>query len=419
MDKIVIQGGNRLTGEVRISGAKNAVLPLMAASLLVDGWSTITNVPRLKDIDTFIKLLRHLGGEVAYDKDQGVLKLRTPEIQSCEAPYDLVRTMRASVLVLGPLAARFKKARVSLPGGCAIGARPVDLHIKGLQRLGAEVTVEHGYVNVAARDLKGAKIFFDTVTVTGTENLMLAAVLADGVTMLENAALEPEVVFLADTLNAMGARITGAGTDIIKIEGVGGLRPFEARVIPDRIEAGTFMAAAAMTRGNVLLKDCPLDCLASLTLKLKEAGAEIIEEKDGVRVTGDRPIRSVDVKTQPYPGFATDMQAQIMAMMAIANGLSVITETVFENRFMHVGELRRMGANITVEGRSAVVRGVKTLSGAPLMATDLRASASLILAGLVAEGITDVTRIYHLDRGYERIEEKLMALGADIKRVRE
>jgi UDP-N-acetylglucosamine 1-carboxyvinyltransferase len=417
MDKILIEGGNRLVGEVTVSGAKNAVLPLMAASLLVDGWTTITNVPSLRDIDTFKVLLGHLGCEIESD-GPGTMRIRTREVPVPEAPYDMVKTMRASVLVLGPLVSRFKKARVSLPGGCAIGARPIDLHLMGLKKMGAEVSIDHGYVTVTAEKLKGAKIYMDTATVTGTENLMLAAVHAEGTTVLENAALEPEVVCLADALNRMGAVIKGAGTDTIRIEGVKELKPVEVRVIPDRIEAGTFMVASAMTRGNVLLKDCPLGYLESLSVKLKEAGAEIVEEAGGVRVIGDWPIRSVDIKTIPYPGFPTDMQAQIMAMMTVAGGLSVITETVFENRFMHVGELKRMGADITVDGRCAVVRGVKHLSGAPLMATDLRASASLILAGLVAEGRTEVSRIYHLDRGYERIEEKLKRLGAKIERVK-
>lgn len=417
MDKILIEGGNRLVGEVTVSGAKNAVLPLMAASLLVDGWTTITNVPSLRDIDTFKVLLRHLGCEIE-SVGSGTLRIRTRDVPVPEAPYDMVKTMRASVLVLGPLVSRFKKARVSLPGGCAIGARPIDLHLMGLKKMGAEVAIEHGYVTVTAEKLKGAKIYMDTATVTGTENLMLAAVHAEGTTVLENAALEPEVVCLADALNRMGAVIKGAGTDTIRIEGVKALKPVEVRVIPDRIEAGTFMVASAMTRGNVLLKDCPLGYLESLSVKLREAGAEIVEEAGGVRVIGDWPIRSVDIKTIPYPGFPTDMQAQIMAMMTVASGLSVITETVFENRFMHVGELKRMGADISVDGRCAVVRGVKHLSGAPLMATDLRASASLILAGLVAEGRTEVSRIYHLDRGYERIEEKLKRLGAKIERVK-
>ncbi|MBI1912876.1 MAG: UDP-N-acetylglucosamine 1-carboxyvinyltransferase [Deltaproteobacteria bacterium] len=419
MDKILIEGGERLVGEVTVSGAKNAVLPLMAASLLVDGWNTITNVPNLRDIETFKILLKHLGSELEADPQNNILKIKTSNLKSNEAPYDLVKTMRASVLVLGPLVSRFKQARVSLPGGCAIGARPIDLHLKGLKQMGAEVTIEKGYVNVAAKKLKGAKIYMDTTTVTGTENLMLAAVHAEGTTILENSALEPEVACLADALNRMGARITGAGTETIKIEGVDKLYPIEMRVIPDRIEAGTFMVASAMTRGNVLIKDCPHYYLDSLNVKLKEAGAEIIEEDGGIRVIGDVPIRSVDVKTIPYPGFPTDMQAQIMAMMCIGSGLSVITETVFENRFMHVSELKRMGADITIDGRCAVVRGVKQLSGAPLMATDLRASASLILAGLVADGKTEVSRIYHLDRGYEKIEEKLKRLGAKIERVKE
>ena len=418
MDKILIEGGNRLVGEVTVSGAKNAVLPLMAASLLVDGWTTITNVPNLRDIDTFKVLLSHLGCDIE-SVGPGTLRIRTVNVPSPEAPYEMVKTMRASVLVLGPLLSRFKKARVSLPGGCAIGARPIDLHLMGLKKMGADVSIDHGYVTVKAEKLKGAKIYMDTTTVTGTENLMLAAVHAEGTTVLENAALEPEVVCLADALNAMGAVIKGAGTETIRIEGVRELKPVEVRVIPDRIEAGTFMVASAMTRGNVLLKDCPLGYLESLSVKLREAGAEITEEAGGVRVIGDWPIRSVDIKTIPYPGFPTDMQAQIMAMMTIASGLSVITETVFENRFMHVGELKRMGADISVDGRCAVVRGVKHLSGAPLMATDLRASASLILAGLVAEGKTEVSRIYHLDRGYERIEEKLKRLGAKIERVKE
>ncbi|MEK6790753.1 MAG: UDP-N-acetylglucosamine 1-carboxyvinyltransferase [Deltaproteobacteria bacterium] len=418
MDKIIIQGGSRLVGEVQTSGAKNAVLPLMAASLLVDGWSAISNVPGLKDIETFKKLLLHLGSEVK-EEEGGLLKIRTASVTSPDAPYELVKTMRAAILVLGPLVARFKKARVSLPGGCAIGARPVNIHLAGLQKMGAEVSIEGGYVNVSAERLKGARIYMDTRTVTGTENLMLAAVYADGQTILENAALEPEVVCLAHALNRMGAHITGVGTETITIEGVKELKAVETAVIPDRIEAGTFMAAAAMTRGNVLIKDCPLDNLHAVAVKLREAGATVEQEAGGVRVIGDWPIRSVDVKTLPHPGFPTDMQAQIMAMMCISSGLSVITETVFENRFMHVSELRRMGANISVDGRSAVVKGVRQLSGAPLMATDLRASASLILAGLVAEGQTEVSRIYHLDRGYERIEHKLKALGANIKRVKE
>ena len=419
MDKIIIEGGCRLIGEVEISGAKNAVLPLMAASLLVDGWNTLRNVPRLRDIETFKTLLLYLGVELSEDPSSRILRIRTPDNIRPEAPYELVKTMRASILVLGPLVARFRRARVSLPGGCAIGARPVDLHLMGLRKMGASVSLDHGYVVVDAKKLQGTKIYLDTPTVTGTENLMLAAVYAEGRTIIENAAMEPEVVELARALNMMGACINGAGTDTITIDGVRELNPMEYTVMPDRIEAGTFMVAAAMTRGNVLIKNCPIEHLDALTMKLREAGAEIKEEEDGVRVIGEYPIRSVDIKTLPYPGFPTDMQAQVMAMMSVASGLSVITETVFENRFMHVGELRRMGADITVNGRNAVVRGVRGLSGAPLMATDLRASASLVLAGLVADGRTEVSRIYHLDRGYERIEEKLASLGAEIKRVSE
>ncbi|TAN63399.1 UDP-N-acetylglucosamine 1-carboxyvinyltransferase [bacterium] len=419
MDKIVIEGGARLSGEVRTGGSKNAILPLMASSLLVDGCMTITNVPRLRDIDTFNALLRHLGADVSADYKAGVLKIKTSAINGTEAPYNLVKTMRASILVLGPLVTRFKKARVSLPGGCAIGARPVDLHLKGLIKMGASVSVEHGYVNVTAERLKGANIYLDIPSVTGTENLMLAAVYADGKTVIENAALEPEVTCLAEALVKMGALIRGIGTDTLTIEGVSELKPIEIKAIPDRIEAGTFMAAVAMTRGNVLIKDCPLEHLDALSSKLREAGAEIRSEDGGVRVIGNWPIDSVDIKTAAYPGFPTDMQAQIMAMMTIAKGLSVVKETVFENRFMHVSELKRMGADISIDGRTAVVRGVKGLSGAPLMATDLRASASLILAGMVAEGKTEVSRIYHLDRGYERIEEKLKKLGANIERIKE
>ncbi len=419
MEKIVIEGGNRLVGTVKVSGAKNAVLPLMAASLLADGWTTITNVPSLRDISTFNTLLEHMGAEVEYSKEAGVLRIRTPDIDVPEAPYDLVKTMRASVLVLGPLLARNKRARVSLPGGCAIGARPIDLHLKGLAAMGAEITVEHGYVEAKASKLTGTRIRLDSPTVTGTENIMLAAVYAEGQTVIDNAAMEPEIVCLADTLNRMGAFVSGAGTETIKIEGVKELNAVEVEVIPDRIEAGTFMIASAMTKGNVLIENCPIEFLDSLTRKLIESGCGIEPSASGggVRVIGDFPVRSVDIKTGPYPGFPTDMQAQMMAMMTISSGLSVITETVFENRFMHVGELKRMGADITVDGKSAVVRGVRSLSGAPLMATDLRASASLVLAGLVADGVTEISRIYHLDRGYEGIETKLMGLGASISRV--
>lgn len=418
MDKIVIEGGERLIGEVETSGAKNATLPLMAASLLADDWSVLTNVPALRDILTMCELIRSMGAEVEFDREAEILKIRSKNLSSQVAPYELVKTMRASILVLGPLLAKYKKAKVSLPGGCAIGARPINLHLMALEKMGADIIIEHGYILAEAQRLKGAKIYFDTPTVTGTENIMLAAVHADGVTVLENAAMEPEVTCLADALNKMGANITGAGTDTVTIEGSPEpLKPVEIEVIPDRIEAGTLMVASAMTRGNVLIKNCPLNHLEALTMKLIESGARIEKEEDGVRVVGNDHIRSVDIRTLPYPGFPTDMQAQMMSMMSVASGLSVITETVFENRFMHVSELDRMGADITVDARSAIVKGVRGLSGAPLMATDLRASASLVLAGLVADGTTEVSRIYHLDRGYAKLEEKLKELGAKIKRV--
>ncbi|HBO84621.1 MAG: UDP-N-acetylglucosamine 1-carboxyvinyltransferase [Deltaproteobacteria bacterium GWC2_42_11] len=416
MDRIVIEGGNRLIGEVKISGAKNAALPLMAASILTEENNTLHNVPDLKDIDTFKKLLLHLGAAIEGGKN--TIRICTKDIKNYEAPYELVKTMRASVLVLGPLLARFKKVKVSLPGGCAIGARPINLHLAALEKMGAEVTIEHGYVTASAGRLKGTKIYFDIPTVTGTENIMMAACLADGRTILENAACEPEVVELANMLNKMGACIEDAGTDVITIEGVKGLKAAEYTIMPDRIEAGTFMVAAGITQGNILIKDCPLQHLDALTLKLKEVGVEIKSENSGVRVIGNYPVGSVDIKTLPHPGFPTDMQAQIMAMMSIASGLSVITENVFENRFMHVAELRRMGADIKIEGKSAIVRGRPFLSGAPVMATDLRASASLILAGIAAHGITEVSRVYHLDRGYERIDEKMKKLGANIKKVK-
>ncbi len=418
MDKLIIEGGNRLIGTVEISGAKNAVLPLMAASLLTDGQTRLTNVPKLRDIETFKKLLVHMGCEVFSDSDNRTLTICADNVTRPEAPYELVKTMRASILVLGPLVARFKRARVSLPGGCTIGARPVNLHLMGLEKMGARVSIEHGYIVVEAEKLTGAHIYLDQPTVTGTENIMLAAVYAEGETTIENAAMEPEITALASALNRMGADISGAGTDTIKITGTSELRATEHRVIYDRIEAGTFMIASAITTGNVLIKNCPIEHLDSLVAKLKEAGTEITEEEDGVRVVGQWPIRSVDIKTYPYPGFPTDMQAQIMTMMSVAGGLSVITETIFENRFMHVAELKRMGADITVDGRNAIVKGVDRLSGAPLMATDLRASASLVLAGLVADGTTIISRIYHLDRGYEDIEKKLKALGARIERIR-
>lgn len=417
MDKLVIEGGYRLVGRIPISGAKNAALPLFAAALLVEDRITLQNVPALADIRTISRLLRQMGVEV--EGEAGTVCLNAAAVHSREAPYDLVKTMRASVLVLGPLVAKWKKARVSLPGGCAIGARPINLHLKGLEALGARVELKHGYVEAQADRLRGTDFYFDIATVTGTENLMMAAALAEGRTVLKNAACEPEVAELAAALGKMGARIQGAGTDVVVIDGVKELRPVEHEIMPDRIEAGTLMVASGMTRGNVKLLNCNLAHLEAVAAKLREAGVEIFPEEDGVKVIGPAILKGVDVKTLPYPGFPTDMQAQIMSLMCLADGLAVITETVFENRFMHVGELKRMGADIRVEGPNAIVRGVPGLTGAPVMATDLRASASLVLAGLAAEGTTEVSRIYHLDRGYERLDEKLILLGARIKRVRE
>ncbi len=414
MDKMVIEGGKRLAGEVRISGAKNAALPILTSALLVAGWNTFHNIPDLLDIKTVKKLLKSLGVEM---EGEETLRINAGAITNCEASYDLVRTMRASILVLGPLVARMGEARVSLPGGCAIGARPVNLHIKALEEMGAEVTLKEGYVEAKARRLKGAEIYFDISTVTGTENIMMAATLAEGTTVLKNAAREPEIVNLADVLSGMGARITGAGSDVIVIEGVERLHPCEASVLPDRIETGTFLIAAGITDGDVRVVGCDPSHLDALIVKLRDAGLRIDAGRDCIRVRGCGVPRSVDVKTLPYPGFPTDLQAQIMALMATAGGLSVITETVFENRFMHVSEMMRMGADIVIQGTSAIVRGVPRLRGAPVMATDLRASASLILAGLAAEGQTVLSRVYHIDRGYQQIEKKLSALGADIRRI--
>jgi UDP-N-acetylglucosamine 1-carboxyvinyltransferase len=417
LDKIIIHGGQRLKGEVQVSGAKNSALPLLFGTLLAPGIHRLGNVPDLRDINTAGKLLAVLGADVARRGDG--FTIDAENIRSVEAPYELVRTMRASVLVLGPLLARLGHARVSLPGGCAIGARPINLHLKGLEAMGARVELDHGYVEARARRLHGARIYLDIPTVGGTENLMMAATLAKGTTVLENAACEPEIVDLAEALVGMGARIDGAGTDRIVIEGVDELRPMDFSVMPDRIEAGTFMVAAAMTRGNVKIAGARADHLEALIAKLLEAGADVVEEEDGLRVKGPRHIRSVNIKTHPHPGFPTDMQAQFMALMALGDGTSVITENVFENRFMHVCELQRMGADITIEGPTATIRGIKSLRGAPVMATDLRASASLVLAGLAADNTTEVARIYHLDRGYERLEEKFRRLGAEIERVKE
>ncbi len=414
MDKIIIVGGEKLRGDVQISGAKNASLPVMVSALLAPGWSTFLNVPNLVDIKTIKKLLRNLGAKI---EGEGTVRINTEDISKCEAPYDLVKTMRASVLVLGPLVARMGVARVSLPGGCAIGARPVNLHIKALQDLGAEVELKDGYVEAKARRLKGATIYFDIPTVTGTENIMMAACLADGTTLLKNAAMEPEVVNLANVLNGMGAKVTGAGTDIIRIDGVEKMHPVEAAVIPDRIEAGTFMIAVGMAGGDVRIMGCEPVHVEALTMKLRDAGMEITPFDGGIRTVAKKKIKSIDITTLPYPGFPTDLQAQMMALMSVANGLSVITETVFENRFMHVSELMRMGADILIHGNSAMVKGIPKLKGAPVMATDLRASASLILAGLAAEGKTELSRVYHIDRGYQEIEKKFSAIGANIKRV--
>jgi UDP-N-acetylglucosamine 1-carboxyvinyltransferase len=417
MEKMVIKGGYRLVGEVAVSGAKNAALPLLAASLLVEDWITLQNVPALADIRTISKLLRQMG--VKIEGTAGTIRLNAAGVHSCEAPYDLVKTMRASVLVLGPLVAKWKRARVSLPGGCAIGARPINLHLKGLEALGARIILDHGYIEAQADRLAGAKIYFDISTVTGTENIMMAASLAKGRTVLENAAREPEVVELANALNKMGAKIQGAGTDIILIDGVEELHPIEHVIMPDRIESGTLMVASGITQGNVKLLNCDLTHMEAVVEKLQEAGLEIYPEDEGIKVIGPVNIKAVDIKTLPYPAFPTDMQAQMMALMCLANGLSVISETVFENRFMHVSELKRMGGDIRIEGRNAIVRGMVSLKGAPVMATDLRASASLVLAGLAAEGTTEVSRIYHLDRGYEQLDEKLNKLGAKIRRIQE
>jgi len=414
MDKIVIEGGHSLKGQARISGAKNAALPILVSALLTEGWNTYTNVPDLKDIQSTTQLLSNLGARI--ETAQDTIRIDAGGLCNHEAPYDLVRKMRASCLVLGPLVARMKKARVSLPGGCAIGARPINLHLRGLARLGASIELKHGYVEAAADRLIGNEIYLDISTVTGTENLMMAAVLAEGTTVLRNAALEPEVVALADVLNKMGAKIEGAGTSKIIIQGVSALKPVSISIIPDRIEAGTFLVAAALTGGDVTLVDCEPSHLEAVIHKLRLTGAAITIEDKCVRITGSDKIASVDVKTLPYPGFPTDMQAQFMVLMSVASGLSIISETIFENRFIHVSELKRLGADITISGNTAMIKGLPYLSGAPVMATDLRASASLVLAGLIARGTTEINRVYHLDRGYEALENKFTALGAAIRR---
>lgn len=417
VQKLVITGGKPLRGEIRASGAKNAALPLLAASLLTEEPMVFHNLPDLADVKTMLRLLEDLGCKVT--RLDHAVTIEASNITSTEASYDLVKTMRASILVLCPLVARFGKAKVSLPGGCSIGARPVDQHIKGLKALGTEVTIDHGYVSASADKLKGTLIVTDMVTVTGTENLMMAAVLAEGTTVLENAAREPEVVDLADCLNAMGAKIQGAGTDRIIIEGVEKLHGTTHTVMSDRIEVGSFLVAAVATGGKVRVMHCNPRDLAAVIDKLRESGAEVTFGDDWIEAGAGKTLKAVDIRTAPYPAFPTDMQAQFMALDTIAEGAARVDETIFENRFMHVPELQRLGADITIDGHTATVRGVSRLSGAPLMATDLRASAALVIAALAADGESTVDRIYHLDRGYEKMEEKLRALGADIKRVKE
>jgi UDP-N-acetylglucosamine 1-carboxyvinyltransferase len=417
VDKLQIHGGIALAGEIRISGAKNATLPILAGCLLADGPVTVSNVPHLQDVTTMIELLGRMGVSVTVDEKMRI-EVDASTISEYFAPYQLVKTMRASILVLGPLLARFGSADVSLPGGCAIGARPVNIHVAGLQAMGADIHIENGYIKARAGRLKGARLVLDTVTVTGTENLMMAAALADGETVLENAAREPEVVDLANFLNAMGARIRGAGTDKIVIEGVARLHGTQYEVLPDRIETGTYLVAAAITGGHVRVKNTRPDHVDAVLAKLKEAGADVATGENWIEVDmrGRRP-RAVDIRTAPYPAFPTDMQAQFAALNTIADGVGTIIETIFENRFMHMLEMRRMGAEIRLEGNTAIIKGVPRLTAAPVMATDLRASASLIIAALVAEGRTEIERIYHIDRGYEAIEEKLQQLGAKIRRT--
>jgi len=417
MDKLQVAGGRTLEGEVRVSGAKNAALPILAATLLASEPVAIGNVPHLQDVTTMIELLGRMGATVTVDERMNI-EVDASTLRQPVAPYDLVKTMRASILVLGPLLARFGEADVSLPGGCAIGARPVNIHVAGLQAMGAEISIENGYIRARASRLRGARLVLDTVTVTGTENLMMAATLADGQTVIENAAREPEVVDLADCLNALGAKVRGAGTDIIVIDGVERLHGGSHRVLPDRIEAGTYLVAGAITSGRVHLKQVAPAHLDAVLAKLREAGATVTSGADWIELDmrGRRP-RAIDLRTAPYPAFPTDMQAQFAALDTIADGVGTIIETIFENRFMHMLEMRRLGAEIRLEGNTAIIKGVPKLQAAPVMATDLRASASLVLAGLVAEGRTVIDRIYHIDRGYEAIEEKLSALGADIRRI--
>jgi len=421
VDKIIIQGGKSLAGKVTVSGSKNAALPVLISSLLTAEPCTYQGVPHLADIRTTVKLLSGLGVKVdqrRWLEGADDLSLRADRISKLEAPYDLVKTMRASFLVLGPLVGRFGQARVSTPGGCAIGARPINLHLKGLQAMGATIEQSHGYIEATAAKLRGAKIYLDLPSVGATENLMMAATLAEGTTLIENAAKEPEIEDLAKALNEMGAEVTGAGTDVIHVDGVDSLGGTNHRIIPDRIESGSFVIAAAVSGGDVLIRGARADHLEAFLIKVKEAGVVLTADDDGIRVQRNGKIKSVDVTTLPYPGFPTDLQAQMMVLMAVADGVSVITETIFENRFMHAQELDRMGAQIKLEGNRAVVRGVRELSGAPVMASDLRASVALVLAGLVANGTTEVSRVYHLDRGYEQIERKLSFLGGQIVRVK-
>ena len=417
MDKLQVAGGVQLEGEVRVSGAKNAALPILAATLLASEPVAIGNVPHLQDVTTMIELLGRMGATVTVDERMNI-EVDASTLRQPVAPYDLVKTMRASILVLGPLLARFGEADVSLPGGCAIGARPVNIHVAGLQAMGAEISIENGYIRARASRLRGARLVLDTVTVTGTENLMMAATLADGRTVIENAAREPEVVDLADCLNTLGAKVRGAGTDTLVIDGVERLHGGSHRVLPDRIEAGTYLVAGAITSGRVHLKQAAPEHLEAVLAKLREAGATVTSGADWIELDmrGRRP-RAIDLRTAPYPAFPTDMQAQFAALDTIADGVGTIIETIFENRFMHMLEMRRLGAEIRLEGNTAIIKGVPKLQAAPVMATDLRASASLVLAGLVAEGRTVIDRIYHIDRGYEAIEEKLSALGADIRRI--
>ncbi len=419
MEKLIINGGHRLEGRVKISGAKNAVLPIIAATLLgQEKASVLDDVPALEDVHTITEVIKKLGVKASFDEEKHQLSVDSTQIDCCEAPYDLVRKMRASFLIMGPLLARCGKAKISLPGGCAIGTRPIDLHLKGFEALGADIHIGHGFIEATSpHGLKGARVYLDFPSVGATENILMAASMAEGQTVLENPAQEPEIVDLANYLNVMGAKIRGAGTNVIKIEGCPKLIGRDYTIIPDRIEAGTYMVAAAMTRGNVYIENAISEHLKPVIAKLKEAGVTLEEDVDGIRVSCNRRTRTVDIKTMPYPGFPTDMQAQFMAMMAVSEGTGMVTETVFENRFMHVDELKRMGAHIKIEGRTSVVEGVERLTGCQVKATDLRAGAAMVLAGLVAEGETQVGYIHHIDRGYDNLVDKLVGLGADIRRV--